>query len=184
MAKKQGKGMKNKSDKKEEKLDKQQCPMCGQKTLTLSEAEKEIPYFGKVYLFNMTCSNCKYHVSDVESVEKKEPCKVSVEISSEEDMNIRVVKSSNATVKMPRIMTIEPGPSAQGYITNIEGLLNRAKHAIEVARDNSDDKSEKKKAKNLLKKIQRIKWGQDTIKITIDDPTGNSAIISDKASRK
>ncbi len=170
--------------KKEGKLDKQQCPMCGQKALTLSETEKEIPYFGKVFLFNMTCSNCKYHVSDVESVENKGPCKVSVEINSEDDMNIRVIKSSNATVKIPRIMTIEPGPSAQGYITNMEGILNRAKHAIEVARDNADDKSERKKAKNLLKKIQKIKWGQESIKITIDDPTGNSAIISDKAERK
>ena len=169
---------------KEEKLDKQICPMCKQKTLTLMEDEREIPYFGKVYLFSMTCSNCKYHVADVESVENKEPCKLSVEITSEEDMKIRVVKSSNGTVKIPRIMTIEPGPAAQGYITNIEGLLNRAKYAIETAKDNAEDKSEQKKAKNLLKKIQKIKWGQESITINIDDPTGNSAIISEKAVRK
>jgi zinc finger protein len=153
------------ADKKEEKLEKQTCPMCKAKTLVLTENEKEIPYFGKVYLFSMTCSNCKYHIADVEAVEKKEPCKVSVEINSEDDMKIR-------------------GPAAQGYITNIEGLLNRAKHGVEMAKENAEDKAEQKKAKNLLKKIQKIKWGQESITITIEDPTGNSAIISEKAVRK
>lgn len=169
---------------KEEKLEKQTCPMCRAKALILTEHEKEVPYFGKVYLFSMTCSNCKYHIADVEAVEKKEPCKVSIEINSEDDMKIRVVKSSNATVKIPRILTIEPGPAAQGYITNIEGLLNRAKHGIEIARDSAEDKADQKKAKNLLKKIQKIKWGQEPITITLDDPTGNSAIISEKAVKK
>ena len=167
-----------------DKLEKQPCPMCKQKALILMEEEKEIPYFGKVYIFSMTCSNCKYHMADVESVEKKEPCKVSIEINSEEDMKIRVVKSSNAIVKIPKIMTIEPGPAANGYVTNIEGLLNRAKHAIETVRDNAEDKADQKKAKNLLKKIQKIKWGQEPITITLEDPTGNSAIISEKAVKK
>jgi len=170
--------------KKDDKLEKQQCPMCKTKALTLTEQEMEIPYFGRVYLFSMTCSNCKYHMADVEAIEKKEPCKVSIEINSEEDMKIRVVKSSNATVKIPRILTIKPGPASQGYVTNIEGLLNRVKHAIETARDNAEDDAEKKKAKNLLKKIQKIKWGQEPVTISIEDPTGNSAIISDKAVRK
>jgi len=169
---------------KEEKIEKQVCPMCKAKALTLTEDEKEIPYFGKVYLFSMTCSNCKYHMADIEAIEKKEPCKVSIEINSEDDLKIRVVKSSNATVKIPRILTIEPGPAAQGYITNIEGLLNRAKYGIEMARNNAEDKSDQKKAKNLLKKIQKIKWGQESITICIEDPTGNSAIISDKAVKK
>ena len=70
------------------------CPLCHQKTLTLMERDIEVPYFGKVLLFSMTCSNCKYHKSDVESVEQKEPCKFTFEISSEEDMKVRVVKRS------------------------------------------------------------------------------------------
>ena len=171
----------------EEKVDtmkNQECPMCRTKNLILTEQEKEIPYFGKVYLFSMTCSNCKYHIADVEAVEQKSPCKVSFEIKSEDDMKVRVVKSSNATVKIPRILTIEPGPASQGYITNIEGLLNRAKAAIETARDNAEDDEDKKKAKNLLKKLQKIKWGQESITISIEDPTGNSAIISERTAKK
>lgn len=163
-------------------LKNQVCPICKSKTLTLMESEQEIPYFGKVFLFSMNCSNCKYHKADIETVERKDPCKYTFEIGSEEDLKVRVVKSSEATVKLPFIMSIEPGPSSNGYVTNIEGILNRVKHAIEIARDSEeDDPAARKKAKNMLKKLQKVMWGQEKLKITIEDPSGNSAIISDKA---
>ena len=166
---------------KVDKLDGEVCPICHQKTLTLMEEETEVPYFGKLFVFSMSCSNCKYHKADVEAAEKKEPCKYIFEVSSDKDMNIRVVKSSEATVKIPRIATISPGPASEGYITNIEGLFDRVKSIIESNRDGDEDKDDRKKAKNLLKKITRIMWGKEKIKITIEDPSGNSALISDKA---
>ena len=166
---------------KASELDDQQCPMCHKKTLSLTEHETEVPYFGKLLLFSMTCSNCKYHLSDVEAIDKQEPAKYEFEISSEQDMKVRVVKSSEATVKLPHITTITPGPASSGYVTNIEGILNRVKHQVEVARDAEEDDDTKKKAKNLLKKILNITWGREKQKIIIEDPSGNSAIISDKA---
>jgi len=147
------------------------------------EKETEVPYFGKVFLFSMTCSNCKYHKSDVEAIEKKDPCKFTFEISKEEDMKVRIVKSAEATVKIPHVTTITPGPASQGFVTNIEGILNRVKYQIEVARDTAEDSADKKKAKNLLKKLMKIMWGQEKQKIIIEDPSGNSAIISDKAEK-
>ena len=165
----------------EDDFEQQNCPLCYEKTLFLTERETEVPYFGKVYLFSMTCNNCKYHKADIESVEQKEPVKYEFEISSEEDMKVRVVKSSEATIKLPHLATITPGPASQGYVTNIEGILNRVKYQIESAKEMEEDKEDKKKAKNLLKKITRIIWGQEKQKIIIEDPSGNSAIISDKA---
>ena len=157
------------------------CPLCNEKTLVLMERETEVPYFGKILMFSMTCNSCKYHKADVEAVDQKEPVKYEFEISSEEDMKVRVVKSSEATVKVPHITTITPGPAAQGYVTNIEGLLSRIKYQIETLRDTAEDEEDKKKAKNMLKKLTRIMWGQEKQKIIIEDPSGNSAIISDRA---
>jgi zinc finger protein len=164
-----------------DELSGQDCPVCNTKNLTLNEAEDDIPYFGKVSLFSMTCSNCKFHKSDIESLEQREPARYSIEISGEEDCKIRIVKSSQATVKIPYITTIEPGVAANGYITNVEGLLNRVKHQLETVRDDSDEKEDQKKAKNMLKKISRAIYGSEKLKIIIEDPSGNSAIISDKA---
>ena len=159
----------------------QPCPLCNEKTLILTERETEVPYFGKVYMFSMTCSSCKYHKADVEATERKEPVKFEFEISNEEDMKVRVVKSSEATVKLPHIASITPGPAAQGYVTNVEGILSRVKYQIEVAKETEEDDDAKKKAKNLLKKILNITWGKEKQKLIIEDPSGNSAIISDKA---
>jgi zinc finger protein len=157
------------------------CPMCREKQLVLMEKETEVPYFGKLLLFSMTCNNCKYHLADVEALEEKEPVRYTFEVQDEKDMNVRVVKSSEATVKIPYITTIEPGPAAQGYVTNIEGLLNRVKYQIESVKETAEDDDDRVKAKNLLKKIFKIKTGQERMKIIIEDPSGNSAIISDRA---
>lgn len=159
----------------------EECPICHNKTLTLMESETDVPFFGKTYLFSMNCSNCNYHKADVESEEEREPSKFTIEIDSEADMKIRVVKSSNATVKIPHVGSIEPGETSNGYITNIEGVLQRMKKIVEMMRDDSEDEEDKKKAKNILKKLLRVMWGQEKLKLIIEDPSGNSAIISDKA---
>ena len=166
-----------------EVLEGQQCPVCRKNTLTLTEAGMEVPYFGKMYVFSMSCSSCNYHKADVEAAEKHDPARWTVEISGGDDMKIRVVKSSTATVKIPFVTTIEAGPASNGYITNVEGILNRVKNILEDLRDNAEDKADRKKAKNLLKKIQKAAWGEEKLKIIIEDPEGNSAIISDKAAK-
>lgn len=162
-------------------LEGQPCPLCGANTLSLMEKEMEIPYFDRVLLFSMNCSSCNYHKSDVEALQQKDPCKYTIEIDKEDDMKIRIVKSSEATVKIPHVTTITPGPASNGYVTNVEGILSRVKHQVESARDSEEDPETKKKAKNMLKKLQKVMWGQEKLKIIIEDPTGNSAIISDKA---
>jgi zinc finger protein len=159
----------------------QSCPVCRTKNLTLREGAIEMPFFGKVFVFSMSCSKCKYHVSDVELEKHQEPVKYSFEISSKDDLNVRVIKSAAATVKIQYLGKIVPGPASKGYVTNIEGILERMKKQIESVKDNEEDKSIKKKAKNLLKKITRIKFGQEKVKLILEDPSGNSAIVSEKA---
>lgn len=161
----------------------QPCPFCEESKATLREEEVEIPYFGRVFVFSMECKGCGARNSDVEPAEKKEPCRFTLEVNSEDDLNIRIVKSGDATVKIPRIITMEPGPAANGYVTNVEGLLEKVKTAIQTSVENDEDDDMKTKAKNLLKKISKALVGREPIKIIIEDPTGHSAIISDKAQK-
>ncbi len=163
-----------------EVLANQVCPVCNKNTLELREDEQDIPFFGKTYLFSMSCSSCNFHQSDVEAAEQRDPAIYTIEVNSEEDMKIRIVKSSQATVKIPHVVTITPGPGSDGYVSNIEGILTRVKDQIQAAKDNEEDEEARKKAKNLLKKLNRVIWGQEKLTITIEDPSGNSAIISDK----
>jgi zinc finger protein len=168
------------SDAEFDEIDNEPCPICKEPKLILTEREDEIPYFGRVYLFGMTCAACKFHKADVECIDEKDPVRYTLEVGSEEDLKVRVVKSSNATIKIPHITTIEPGAAAQGYISNIEGIINRVKYQLESLKDDEDEEVAKK-ARNTIKKLNRVAWGEEKIKIIIEDPTGNSAIISDKA---
>jgi len=164
-----------------EELTNQECPMCKAKTLTLREDKKEIPYFGNCFIFSMTCSSCHYHKSDLEAEQEKEPIKLTFTIEKEDDLKVRVVKSSMATVKIPQLrMSLESGPSSDGFISNIEGLINKFEKIIEEQRDSAEEDDIKKSAKNLLKKLWKVKCGDIPLKIIIEDPTGNSAIISEK----
>jgi zinc finger protein len=165
-----------------EKIENETCPVCLAKELILSEEESEIPFFGKVFLFSMHCNACGFHKADVEAAEMKDPCKITFNIEKEEDMNIRVVKSSEATIRIPQLkMTVTPGPASEGYVSNIEGMLNRFEKVIEDEKNSSEDEDAVKTAKNLLKKIRKVKWGEIPLKIIFEDPSGNSAIISEKA---
>lgn len=169
------------SDFKMEKLENQICPFCKKNELTLIESERDIPYFGKVYLYSMTCKNCKYHHSDVEINEKRDPVKYVFLVENDDDLNVRVIKSSEATISFGNLGSIEPGVASNGYITNIEGLINRFIEQLEIIANNEEEPENAKKAKAHLKKLRRVLWGAEQLKIVLKDPSGNSAIISEKA---
>lgn len=168
-----------------QELHNQPCPFCKASSLTLIEEEREIPYFGKCFLMSMTCTSCKYHSSDIELAENHGSTSYTFTIKSKKDLNVRVVKSGQATIEIPQLkMSVTPGPVSLGYISNIEGVLTRFKSIIEGQRDSAEEESERKAAKNLLKKLWKVELGEQELKIIIEDPSGNSAIISKDAEVK
>lgn len=168
-------------DKEVEIIENQTCPICMSNTLKIISSTRDIPFFGEVYVFSMFCNECKFFKADVEASEPKDPKKYEIDISSKEDMNIRIVRSSEGSIRIPRMIDLEPGIAAQGFVSNVEGVLNRFISAIEKAINSEEDNDKIKKGKNMIKKLRKVTWGQETIKLVIEDPTGNSAIISEKA---
>jgi zinc finger protein len=165
-----------------DKLENQPCPICRAQKLTLIEDEIEVPYFGKAFLFSMHCEACEFHKGDVEFAEEKDPARYTLEISSPSDMNIRVVKGSNATVKLPDLrVSIEPGADADGYVANVEKILNDLLEKTKEIKETEEDSAKRKKAWKLMDKILDIKEGKEKTTLILEDPTGNSSIISEKA---
>src|SRR3989344_850662 len=140
----------------------QQCPICKKNSLTLREELTEVPYFGKLYLFSMECSDCNYKKSDVESETQKKPVKITFTIEDEKDLSVRVIKSSTASIRIPQLR-----------ISVTEG-----------EKDIAEDEETRKKAKKLLKKLWKAKSGDLKLKIILEDPEGNSSILSEKAEIK
>jgi len=163
------------------KIDGQECPVCHKNTLILTQIEREIPNFGRAILMSMSCQNCLYHSSDVELLENKGRVKYELDIESPEDLNVIVIRSSTGKIKVPGIGSIEPRVG-NGFITTVEGVLLRLKKSVELLI--GDEGVDQKKAKRVLKKINRLISGWDKGKIILEDPKGNSAIVSKKAKLK
>ncbi len=168
---------------KTETLGGQPCPMCNKKELSLTQTEMDVPFFGKLLVFSMHCTGCHYHKADVEAAEVKEAAKYTFEVDGKADLSVRVIRSSEGSIKIPHVGSLEPGTHAEGFVTNIEGIIEKFKKQIETLRDTAEEEEDRKKAKNLLKKLQNVLWGSEKLKIIVEDPTGNSAIISEKAVR-
>lgn len=151
------------------------CPVCNKIGLETKFNIHVIPYFEEVMETLVKCQYCGYRNVDVLVLGEKEPARYTLKIDSKEDMSVRVVRSGHSIVEVLELgVTITPGPDSEGYVSNVEGVLKRIEDVIMMCQDSE-------KSKELLRKIKRAKEGKEILHLKIEDPSGNSAIISKKA---
>lgn len=162
----------------------EKCPFCGSTgTCTFFGKIHDIPYFGETIESLVYCTACGFRHADVMHTEEKEPARYEFEITSSEDMSVRVVRSSTGVIEIPSLgVTVHPGPASQGFISNIEGVLNRISEAILVAIQTAGE-DEKRRGEEKLRMIEEIKEGKRTAVIAISDERGLSAIIHPRAKK-
>ena len=161
------------------------CPICGGKgTLKAIQYIHEIPYFGKVMESTIYCERCGYRNADVMILEDRPPKLYTVRVENEKDLFTRVVRSKSGTIELEEIgVKIEPGPAAEGFITNIEGVLERVRETLLMAREfrkQEGDEEAVKRADEILEYIEEVKEGKKPLTVRIADPLGNSALIGEK----
>jgi zinc finger protein len=146
--------------------------------MTTANTEYQIEHFGTVLLNVTTCQKCGHKHSDVLMVSKREPIAIRAPINSIDDLNMRVIKSGTATVMIPEFgATITPGPYSDGYISNVEGILQRVEDALTFMLSSAKGNT-LKKGERMLKKIRLAKETNPHFTLVIKDPFGNSAIVS------
>ncbi len=158
------------------------CPACSVEGKAKSiMKELEIPHFGKVLETSIQCPECGFKHSDIIALEQNDPAKYVLEINKN-TLTVRVVRSQSATVSIPEIgIKVEPGPKSEGYVTNVEGILNRFEDATKKALMLFDDEESQINGKNALNQIEELKKGNGTATLIILDPFGQSNIVSDSA---
>jgi zinc finger protein len=146
-----------------------------------SQTEYEVEHFGSVLLSAVTCHRCGYKHTDVLTLREQEPFALTAKIVSIEDLKMRVIKSGTATVKIPEFKaTITPGPYSEGYISNVEGILDRVEDALTFMLTAAKGKR-LAKGETMLKQIRAAKDSKPHFTLIIKDPFGNSAIVSPNA---
>lgn len=161
------------------------CPICGAKdTFQVRGRIDNIPYFGETMETLAACSNCKFKHADVTHLGKHEPMRHEFLIASEDDMMVRVVRSSTGTIKVPELgVTVKPCSASEGYVTNIEGVLDRIEKAIRLAIERTDQ-IRRRRGESKLKKLGDIRLGKVRARIIVMDPFGHSAIADKKAKKR
>ena len=155
------------------------CPQCGDGgALTMLAMNSEIPYFGEHTQITVLCSTCGWKHTDFIPSDGERPGYSSLNINNEEKTMARVVRSSSCTIRIPELdLEVSPGGSSSGYVTNIEGVLNRFETAIETIIRGDDDDENREIARRILEKIQLVKAGKISIILELLDPRGRSQII-------
>jgi zinc finger protein len=160
-----------------------QCPVCGKKTLRIEDYLYEVPYVGKIIITKAYCSNCGYRFTDVRLYQARKPGKIVFPVEKPEDLNVLVVRSASAAVVIPELgLSMTPGPASEGFITTVEGILNRFLEALHAACNSPD--ADKEACKKMEKTILDAKEGKLRFTLVIVDPEGVSTIVSEKARRE
>jgi len=155
------------------------CPCCNTEIEYLYKTEN-IPYFSDILIISAICPSCGYKFVDTQLIKHGEPARYTVAIDTVDDLSVRVVRSMSASIEIPELgVRIDPGPSCQGFVSNVEGVLDRIVDVVKGAFRWGTD-VEKENATALLADIARVKTGTFPITLILEDPCGNSGIIAEK----
>ncbi|MET1124835.1 MAG: ZPR1 zinc finger domain-containing protein [Archaeoglobaceae archaeon] len=159
------------------------CPVCGRE-LKLIATTYDVPFFGKVLITSISCQ-CGFRHADSIVMDIKEPTRFTIKIRSD-NLYTKVIRSTSGTIRIPEIgVSIEPGPASQAFITNLEGILDRVEDIVKTAmRWNSDDEKKVRRCEWILERIRKTLEGEEELTLVLEDPFGNSLILSDEAFRE
>lgn len=157
------------------------CPLC-QTDLVMNWQRDNIPYFGEILYVSARCQ-CSFRFADTMILSSKEPMRYEILVETSEDLDARVIRSTSGTIRIPEMgVTIEPGSVSESYITNIEGVLQRIRDVlITASRWVQGDEEKSSRSEELLSMLEDVIEGKRKITVIVEDPLGNSAIISKKA---
>jgi len=156
------------------------CPSCSKGKLRVESMLYSVPFFNELAMFSMECPECGFRHSDVFSAEQRKPSRFTMHIDDVSLLNVRVVRSGSCTYRFPEWgIDVEPGPTAESFITNVEGLLYRVRGVVETAGKFADLEEEKQRAIEILDEMKEALRGEFPFTLVMEDPAGVSGILPD-----
>lgn len=161
------------------------CPACATSGILLATLEIDIPYFGRAIQTVLRCERCGFRHADFLVLDQREPVRWTIPVRAD-TLDARVVRSSSGTWRIPELgFLAEPSAASESFVTNVEGILDRARDVVLASRSIFHDEPEKlAAAAGILERIDRIVEGLDPATLVVEDPWGNSLIASPHAVRE
>ncbi|XP_053547355.1 zinc finger protein ZPR1 [Bombina bombina] len=163
------------------------CMNCYRNGLTRLLFTK-VPFFREIIVSSFTCESCNWSNTEIQSAGRIQDLGVrySLQVKNKRDVNREVVKSDYATTQIPELDFEIPACTQKGSLTTIEGMLERAiagllqDQPLRIA----EDERVAEKINEIITKLQRLKDGETSFTLVLDDPSGNSFVENPYAPQK
>jgi zinc finger protein len=163
------------------------CPMCRRAGhLTMLSTTVEVPYFGEGLETTLRCDACGFRHADFMILSQKDPVRLSLACSTEADLSVRVIRSNSGTIRIPELgFLAEPTPLSESFVSNVEGVLERAKDVLLTALEfHGEDPDKHALLDEYLRRFEAFRNARAPFTLVLDDPHGNSAIVSDRVEKR
>jgi zinc finger protein len=160
------------------------CPVCKSKNTKVTQKILDIPHFTELWLFNIVCFDCHFKHNDFLNLSINEPIRYVYHAENKEDYETKIVRAANGTIIFPQIgAMIEPGPNAEGFINNIEGILQDIRGKTLHLLKDATDEQEITRIREYCELLNEYIEKNLPIDIVIEDPFGNSSIIPNDSAK-
>ena len=173
------------------------CPTCkNEGSLKLLSMSSEIPYFGEHTQITLSCEHCGMRQTDFIPSEERGALSFFLSIEKVEHLQARIVRGSSGTVRIPELdLEVSPGTQSTGYVSNVEGVVNRFIDIIrmmmrqirtEIEDGNDESEQNLEKLFQLEVALSALAKGEllGELSLEILDPKGHSIIGHDDAEKK
>ena len=162
------------------------CPICAlEGHLKMISHVDEIPYFGEHTQVTLMCEQCGWRQTDFIPAEGRKPGAWSILVDGESVLRARVVRSSSCTIRIPELeLEVSPGTGSSGYVSNVEGVLNRFLDIVNMVKKDLDDQPEQEMQRclELESALNDLIDGRHSgVMLELLDPRGHSQILHPEA---
>lgn len=157
-----------------------QCPACNKGIIKLTKTVYDMTDGDKMLIVKFECNECLFTKNDIIPLTTRlEAGIISLHVTNEEDLKSKIYRSPVGKLEIPELeVSVEPGPRADFYYTNVEGILDRFQKAVQIYRNNLDgDKRKQEEIEEILTNIDKAKKGDFDFTLKITDTGGGSYIL-------
>ena len=140
-----------------------------------------IPYFREVAVCFFKCDDCGFTNTDVmdTSIVQPQGLETSLTVTKSEDMNLQVIKSNTASVRLPELELEIPHTTQRGVMSTIEGILRKALDGLKEFQEQRRevDPATAEKLDTFMAELTMYAAGiKFPFTFVLRDPAGNSHI--------
>ena len=162
------------------------CPSCKEGVIDIIKSIYDLPDGDKMLILKFGCNACNFHQNDIIPLTTNmEPGIITLQVLDENDLKSKIYRSPTGKLEIPELeLVVEPGPRADFYYTNIQGILFRFESAVSIYRNNLEENdTEKSEIDELMNDLKHATEGKFNFTLKITDLQGGSYIIPQDKSK-